>query len=262
MLATSSYGLIDGGLGGLIWTYIGVVVMFTCVVASMADMASMAPTSGGQYHWVSEFAPKSMQKYLSYVVGWVSALGWQAGTASSAYLTGTMIQGLIVLNNPSYTPTRWQGTLFTIAISLIATFFNTYGAKQLPLLEGLILFLHIFGFFAILIPLWVLSPKNSAKEVFTTFQDGGGWGSIGTAAIIGQIAPIFAFLGPDAGTHMCKSTQMMVWARLLTVRSRGNSRCFQDRTSYHDYDCCPQRYPRFDYDYHVLLLCHRLERCS
>jgi len=205
MLATSSYGLIDGGLGGLIWTYIGVVIMFTCVVASMADMASMAPTSGGQYHWVSEFAPKSMQKYLSYVVGWVSALGWQAGTASTAFLTGTMIQGLIVLNNPNYNPTRWQGTLFTIAISLVATFFNTYGAKHLPLLEGLILFLHIFGFFAILIPLWVLSPKNSAKDVFTTFQDNGGWGSIGTASVIGQIGPIFAFVGPDAGTHMCKS---------------------------------------------------------
>jgi hypothetical protein len=28
-----------------------------------------APTSGGQYHWVSEFAPKKHQKFLSYVVG-------------------------------------------------------------------------------------------------------------------------------------------------------------------------------------------------
>jgi hypothetical protein len=28
-----------------------------------------APTTGGQYHWVSEFAPKSSQKFLSYVTG-------------------------------------------------------------------------------------------------------------------------------------------------------------------------------------------------
>ena len=55
----------------------------------------------------------------------------------------TMIQGLIVLNYPSYSLTRWQGTLLTIAVSLIATFFNTYGASQLPKLEGLILILHI-----------------------------------------------------------------------------------------------------------------------
>jgi amino acid transporter len=39
------------------------------VIVSMAEMASMAPTSGGQYHWVSEFAPREHQQFLSYVVG-------------------------------------------------------------------------------------------------------------------------------------------------------------------------------------------------
>lgn len=28
-----------------------------------------APTAGGQYHWVSEFAPTSLQKPLSYLIG-------------------------------------------------------------------------------------------------------------------------------------------------------------------------------------------------
>lgn len=202
MLSTSAFGLIDGGTGGLIWTYIGTVTFMTCVIASMADMASMAPTSGGQYHWVSEFAPKSSQRFLSYIVGWTGALGWQAGTASTAFLSGTMIQGLIVLWDETYVPTRWQGTLLTIAMALVMTFFNTYGAAQLPLLEGLVLCLHVFGFFGILIPLWVLAPKQSAVKVFTDFQDGGGWGSIGTACIVGQVSAIYSFIGPDAGTHM------------------------------------------------------------
>jgi choline transport protein len=200
--SSSALGLIDGGTGGLIWSYLGTVVFMTCVIASMADMASMAPSAGGQYHWVSEFAPKNMQRYLSYIVGWLGALGWQAGVASTAFLSGTMIQGLIVLWDDSYTPQRWQGTLLTIAMALLSTFFNTYGARQLPLLEGLVLCLHVFGFFGILIPLWVLAPKQSAKEVFTTFQDGGEWGSVGTACIIGMISPIYSFIGPDAGTHM------------------------------------------------------------
>lgn len=202
MLASSAIGLIDGGTGGLIWSYLATVLLMTCVIASMADMASMAPTSGGMYHWVSEFAPRSCQRYLSYMVGWTGALGWQAGVASTAFLSGTMIQGLIVLWRPEYVAERWQGTLLTIAMALISTFFNTYGARQLPLLEGLVLCLHVFGFFAILIPLWVLAPKQSAKQVFTSFQDGGDWGSIGTACIIGMISPIYSFIGPDAGTHM------------------------------------------------------------
>jgi hypothetical protein len=28
--------------------------------------------SGGQYHWVSEFAPKEHQQFLSYITGWLS----------------------------------------------------------------------------------------------------------------------------------------------------------------------------------------------
>jgi hypothetical protein len=33
-----------------------------------------APTSGGQYHWVSEFAPKKYQKFLSYMTGTIFAI--------------------------------------------------------------------------------------------------------------------------------------------------------------------------------------------
>jgi choline transport protein len=77
------------------------------VVASMAEMASMSPSAGGQYQWVSEFAPPSMQKILSYISGWLAALGWQAFIASSAYQTGNVILILASMNNPSYVPTVW-----------------------------------------------------------------------------------------------------------------------------------------------------------
>lgn len=60
----------------------------------MAEMASMAPTSGGQYHWVSEFAPASSQKFLSYITGWLSSMSYQAGNASGFFLAGTIIQCL------------------------------------------------------------------------------------------------------------------------------------------------------------------------
>ena len=167
----------------------------------------MAPTSGGQYHWVSEFAPRKYQKILSYVVGWLCALGWQCGTASTAYLSGTVIQGLIVLGNPDYTPTNWQGTLFLFAIVLIGFFFNTYGARHLPTLEGIILVMHVFGFFAILIPLWVLAPKNDASAVFNSFYNGGGWSNTIVACMVGQLAAIFSFIGPDSGVHMAEEVR-------------------------------------------------------
>jgi hypothetical protein len=33
--------------------------------------------------WVSEFAPRSQSKFLSYTVGWLAALGWQALVATT-----------------------------------------------------------------------------------------------------------------------------------------------------------------------------------
>jgi choline transport protein len=106
-----------------------------------------------------------------------------------------MIQGLIVLNDDSYTPTRWQGTLLMIGILMICTLVNTLGARHLPMLEGLILVLHVLGFFAIIIPLWVLAPRVPSKVVFTEFYNGGGWSSIGSACLIAQLATVFSFIG-------------------------------------------------------------------
>lgn len=40
-----------------------------------------APTTGGQYHWVSEFAPREHQKFLSYLMGWLCVLGWQTSVS-------------------------------------------------------------------------------------------------------------------------------------------------------------------------------------
>ncbi|KAJ6127327.1 hypothetical protein N7523_002939 [Penicillium sp. IBT 18751x] len=202
ILTLLSAGLTDGGTAGLIWGFIGVSLGFTLVYASIAEMASMAPTAGGQYHWVSEFAPKRGQKFLSYMTGWLSAMGWQCAIVSIAYLAGTIIQGLIVLNRPDYDFQRWHGTMLVIAISTFSIIFNTFLAKNLPFVEGLILIIHVIGLFAIIIPLWVLAPRNNAHAVFTHFNNGGGWDSAGTATLVGLSTTITSMLGYDCSVHM------------------------------------------------------------
>ncbi|RMZ82153.1 hypothetical protein DV738_g1844, partial [Chaetothyriales sp. CBS 135597] len=205
ILATIAFGLGNGGPSGLIYTYIGVFVAFIFISLSMAEMASMAPTSGGQYHWVSEFAPRSAQKLLSFFIGWLGILGYQVGTTIGAYVAGTFIQGIVVLNYPdTYIYQRWHGTLMAIAITILVALFNIFMAKHLPLVEGVILVLHIAGFFAILIPLWVLAPRTPSSEVWNSFVDGGDWGSIGLACMIGTITNAGSLVGGDAAAHMAE----------------------------------------------------------
>jgi len=48
MLLANTQGLTDGGTAGLFWSYIWVSAGFGLTVASLAEMASMAPTAAGQ----------------------------------------------------------------------------------------------------------------------------------------------------------------------------------------------------------------------
>ncbi|KAF2402027.1 amino acid transporter [Trichodelitschia bisporula] len=206
-LGSAVNGINNGGTAGMIYVYIGTFIGFSAVIASMAEMASMAPTAGGQYHWVSEFSPKEYQKFLSYMVGWLSALGWQTGAASSAFLAGTEIQALIVLNYPTtYHMKPWHGSLMVICLTIICGIFNTFLARKLPLVEGTVLILHVIGFFAVMIPLWILAPRTPAEEVFTSFMDNG-WGNQGLSCLVGILTPTVALIGSDAATHMSEELQ-------------------------------------------------------
>ncbi|KAI0414962.1 putative GABA permease [Xylaria grammica] len=164
----------------------------------------MAPTSGGQYHWVSMLAPASSRKFLGYLTGWLAITGWQALIASGGYVTGTMIQGLILLTHPEYAAVmkNWHGTLLFWAVVIASYGINTAVGSLLAKFEGLVLVLHILGFFAVILPLTLLSPHGSAKDVFDTWRNSGLWQTQGLSFSIGIIGNVFAFLGGDGAIHM------------------------------------------------------------
>ncbi|KAI1084204.1 amino acid transporter [Whalleya microplaca] len=197
----------NGGYAGAIYGYIIVWIGTLCVFASMGELASMAPTSGGQYHWVYMLAPTKSRKFLSYLIGWLTVIGWQAAVAGLGFLAAALIQGVAVMGNPSYEPMPWQKTLLLWASIAFAVFVNTVISSALPKVEGLVLILHVLGFFAILVPLVYLSPHGSAKQVFTVFLNEGGWHTQGLSFMLGMIASVFNFLGADGAVHMSEEIQ-------------------------------------------------------
>jgi amino acid transporter len=110
----------------------------------------------------------------------------------------------LILNDASYIFERWHGTMLVIAIAVFSVVFNTLLAKKLPLVEIIILILYIIGFFAIIIPLWVLSPRQNAHDVFTQFTNAGGWSTTGTAFMVGLSGIVASFGGFDCVVHMCR----------------------------------------------------------
>jgi hypothetical protein len=119
------------------------------------------------------------------------------------------MQGLIVLHNPSYEPKAWHGTLLIWLILFICCLFNTFFSRKLPLIEGVIVILHVAGFFAVIIPLWVMGDRGDTAEVFTKFEDNSGWNNLPLSTIIGLVGAASTFIGSEAGVHMAD----MAWQR-------------------------------------------------
>ncbi|KAG7004718.1 hypothetical protein G7Y79_00024g056680 [Physcia stellaris] len=167
LFAQMMFALLDGGTGGLFWGYTVVIIA-------------------------------SIFIYLS----WVLATGWQGAVVGLSFMVGTIIQGLLTLNNPNYVPQPWHGTLLVIAVVAFAIIFNTSLAKKLPLVEGIILLMHVAGVFAIVIPLLVLSPRNDARTALLHFDNGGNWPTMGVAFMVGLLTSLSSMLGFDCSVHM------------------------------------------------------------
>ena len=138
-------GLRYGGRGGLFWTWMTTFGFSILLTASLAEMASMAPTAGGQYHWVSEFAPRRYQKFLSYLTGWLSVLFWQAGLATSNIAAGNTLETLVSLYNPDYDFLPWRSTLMTIPPLVVLLIWGLYLHRYLPMLQNFTMIFHVMG---------------------------------------------------------------------------------------------------------------------
>ena len=175
-------------------------------------MSDRAPTSGGQYHWVSEFSPPEYQKFASYAAGqtssrahlvnsrltsagWMSTLAWLASVASSVFVVTTLVETMINLTDLSFAFPNWQYTLIMLAFLVLTIFLNTWGAPILPMVETISLFAHIGGFVIFLVPLWVLAPKDSAHAVFAEVVNSSGWSNTGTSCLVAQVTVLYCNLG-------------------------------------------------------------------
>jgi hypothetical protein len=61
---TISLAIAQGGPVTLVYGPILILILVGCCALTLAELASVYPTAGGQYHWTSILAPKSMNRSL------------------------------------------------------------------------------------------------------------------------------------------------------------------------------------------------------
>jgi choline transport protein len=130
----------------------------------------------------------------------MSVLSWQAATAAGGYVTGTLVLALFALNYPNQQDSdwqiRWQGTLLAIGCTIIVAVMNIFCNKILPLLQSILMCLHVAAWIVTISIFGARSPHVSASEVFgsASFENYGGWNSMGLTLMVGQVSAIYALV--------------------------------------------------------------------
>lgn len=101
------------------WGWLVAMIGIQSVAASMAELCSSMPTSGGLYYASAVLAPPGWGPFAAWITGWSNWLGQITGAPSVNYGTAAMILAAASVQNPSYVPTNYQTWLLTVFIMLI-----------------------------------------------------------------------------------------------------------------------------------------------
>ncbi|KNG82807.1 amino acid permease [Aspergillus nomiae NRRL 13137] len=209
-------GLYNGGPAAIVYGIILSTIGNLAIACSLAELASLHPTAGAQYHWSYFLAPRG-RRFISFFQGWVTVFSWSALVCIAPYFIGTQIQGMVVLAHPDYELVRWRGTLLMWAVAIIPIIINIFARRVLGAIEVAAGIMHVV-FLPVTIAVFViLAPRNPDSFVWNTFVGGlSGWKDSGVVFSIGLLGVITPLAGVDGVIHMAEEVKN---AKVVVPRS-------------------------------------------
>ncbi|KAL4747438.1 hypothetical protein BDW72DRAFT_15313 [Aspergillus terricola var. indicus] len=199
-------GLLNGGPAAIVYGIIISTLGNLVIACSLAELASVHPTAGAQYHWSYFLAPR-FRRFISFFQGWVTVFSWSALVCISPYFIGSQIQGMVALAHPEYEVVRWRSTLLMWAVALIPIVINIFARRVLGAIEVAAGIMHVV-FLPVTIAVFViLAPRNSNEFVWNTFVSLGGWKNAGVAYSTGLLGVITPLAGVDGVIHMAEEVK-------------------------------------------------------
>ncbi|KAJ5379404.1 Amino acid/polyamine transporter I [Penicillium cosmopolitanum] len=127
--------------GGQLSLFIGllvVLVLDSCVVVSLSELASRYPTSSGVYHWSFRLLKSNKNRaFVSFVTGWIWLIGNWTISLSVNFGIASLIVATVSIFYPDWTASSWQLLLIFYAICLVTFVICFFGDHLLPLIDTL-----------------------------------------------------------------------------------------------------------------------------
>ncbi|KAK9241361.1 amino acid/polyamine transporter I [Lipomyces kononenkoae] len=201
--------LYNGGPPGIIYEFIAVSVFYWFITASIAELASAIPASGGVYHWATVTAGPHYGRICGWFAGWLNFLAWVFGVSANCSIIGSMIVYAYALFHPGFEPQRWQVFIAYLIICWGCCFTVMFANRALPHINRVGSFLILGGLFVTIVVCAVMPNRNgsgyaSNDFVWKEWENGTGYSSNGFVFLAGMLNGAFAVGTPDCVTHIAE----------------------------------------------------------
>ncbi|EHK17942.1 uncharacterized protein TRIVIDRAFT_44901 [Trichoderma virens Gv29-8] len=201
--------LYNGGPPGIIYEFIAVSVFYWFIAASIAELASAIPASGGVYHWATVTAGPRYGRVCGWFAGWLNCLAWTFGISANCSIIGSMIIYAYSLFHPTFEPQRWQVFICYLITCWGCCFTVMFANRALPMINRIGSFLIVGGLFVTIVVCAVMPSRNgkgyaSNKFVWSDWSNGTGYSSNAFVFLAGMLNGAFAVGTPDCVTHIAE----------------------------------------------------------
>ncbi|KAH9883809.1 amino acid permease [Xylariomycetidae sp. FL2044] len=202
--------IFNGGPPGVLYEFIAVSLFYFAIAASIAELASAIPSSGGVYHWASVTPGRNgWGRPVGFFAGWWNYFTYTVGAASVSSISANTIIQMYALNHPRYKSQTWHVFITYLALTWVACVPVCLLNRAMPILNNMGMYAVVGGFIITVVVVTVMPgrggrpPHASSSFVWTEWVADIGY-SDGFVSVAGMLNGAFA-LGPvDAVTHLAE----------------------------------------------------------
>lgn len=210
-LSTSaSFALTNGGTTSYIWGWVLLSLISLALAASLGEICSQYPSSGGVYLWTAHLAPRRVSKISSFIVGWISVVANLTLCLSIAFGEAQLIMAAIsVFRDDAWAPEAWQIILTFWAIMVLCAAINAWGVRGnlLEPINTISIYWTLASAVIICIVVLVMSDdRRSARDVFAQWQNASGWAD-GWSFFVGLLTPAYVLTGYGTISYLCEEVK-------------------------------------------------------
>ena len=182
---------------------------FYCfIAASIAELASAIPASGGVYHWATITAGPRYGRLCGWFAGWLNGLAWTFAVAGNCSMTGSMIVYSYALYHPEVKPQRWHVFVCYLIISWLCCLTVMFCQRALAIISRIGSFFIVVGFGITVLICAIMPSRDGAgyatnEFVWTDWNNITGY-SDGFTFLAGMLNGAFAIGAIDCVTHIAE----------------------------------------------------------